>query len=87
MTATVPLPAVVTAVKERVSPSASVSLAITSVLVIEASSATVKVLATATGASFSPVIVIETVAAVLSTVPSFTLKVKLSLVAVSELLV
>ena len=50
MTATVPDPAVVTAVKERVSPSISVSLAMTSLLVSAASSATVNTSATATGA-------------------------------------
>ena len=50
MTATVPVPAVVAAVKERVSlPSTSVSLAITSVLLSAASSATVNVSSTATG--------------------------------------
>ena len=44
--------------------------------------------AVATGVSFTAVIFIVTVAASsLSTVPSFTLNVKLSLVAVSELLV
>ena len=54
MTATVPVPAVVAAVKVNVSPSASVSLAITSLLVSEASSKTVNVSSTATGALFTP---------------------------------
>ena len=54
MTATVPVPAVVTAVKTKVFPSASVSLAITSLLVKTASSSTVNKSATATGASFTP---------------------------------
>ena len=54
MTATVPVPAVVTAVKTKVFPSASVSLAITSLLVKAASSSTVNKSATATGASFTP---------------------------------
>ena len=43
------MPAVVAAVKDKVSPSTSVSLAITSVLVITASSSTVNVSSTATG--------------------------------------
>ena len=81
------MPAVVTAVKLNVSPSTSVSLAITSLLVRTASSSTVIVSATATGASLIGLIVILIVATVLSDVPSFTLKVKLSEVAESELLV
>ena len=51
MTATVP-EVVLTAVKVKSSPSTSVSFVITSILVNEASSATVAVSATATGAVF-----------------------------------
>ena len=52
MTPTVPVPEVLTAVKVKVSPSTSVSFVITFVLVNEASSATVAVSETATGAVF-----------------------------------
>ena len=68
----VPLPAVVTAVKERVSPSISVSLAITSLLVREASSKTVKVSSTATGVSFTAVTVTVNVPVASVRVPSDT---------------
>ena len=50
-------------------------------------SVAVTVCAVATGFSFTKVIFIVTVAASLSTVPSLTLKVKLSLVAFSSVLV
>ena len=67
-----------------VSPSASVPA---NVIVFSVCSVASTVCAVAVGVSFTAVILIVTVAASLSTVPSLTLKVKLSLVAVSDELV
>ena len=67
-----------------VSPSASVPA---NVMVFASSSVASTVWAVAVGASFTAVMLIVTVAASLSELPSLTLNVKLSLVAVSDVLV
>ena len=74
---TTPFAGCVTAVTESESPSISESLRSTSV-VTSVSSAVESTSSTATGASLSSLTVIKTVAVLLSTVPSFALKVKIS---------
>ena len=72
----VPLAGGVATAYVKVAPSTSVPA---KVRLVEPSSATVTVWAVATGASFTALTVIETVAAAEPTVPSFTVNVKLSL--------